>query len=187
MEGRPAAGGLKNLIVFLVLVFIVAVSFYISFQLGSRILSPVKKSSEQKIEAAIPEPPASIIALQKLQAILSQEARQVKPVVAKTQSPLPFKRVAGGKKLGSRVAAGLVVQKRLTGKHFYKVQVGFFEDKAAADQLGVKVRASGFDRYVRKSGNGWRVQAGAYRTKELAEELRGELAAKGFSSRIIYE
>lgn len=186
-EGRPATGGLKSLIVFLVLVFIVAVSFYVSFQLGSRILSPVRKSPGQKISVAIPDPPVSIAALQKLQAIMSQEAGKGKPVVAKTQSPLPFLQVVGGKTPASRTVAKVVRNKRLTGKHFYKVQVGFFEDKAAADQLGAKVRESGFDLFVKKTGHGWRVQAGAYRTKDVAEELRGELAAKGFSSQIIYE
>jgi cell division protein FtsN len=173
---RPGASGLKNIFVFLVLALIVVASFFVSFQLGSRILSPVK--------VAIPETPASIKTLQKLQAIMSQEAGKVKAkvraVVAKRQPSL-----VGRPKTVRR--ARTVEPRRLTGKHYYKVQVGLFEAKAEADQLGAKVQAKGFDLYVKKVADGWRVQAGAYRTKDIAEELRGQLTAQGFNSQIIYE
>jgi cell division protein FtsN len=170
-ERRTGAGWLKSIFVFLLLVLIVVASFFVSFQLGSRILSPVQKSPGPKINVAIPEPPASIASLQKLQAAMSREAVKSKPVAAKVppRSPARTKRA------------------RLTGKHYYKVQVGLFEDKAAAEELGAKVQAAGFDLYVKKVGGGWRAQVGAYRTKEGAEELRGQLTAKGFSSQLIYE
>ncbi|MFA4844454.1 MAG: SPOR domain-containing protein [Candidatus Margulisiibacteriota bacterium] len=173
-EERPVSGGLKNLFVFLVLVLIVAASFFVSFQLGSRILSPVKKTPEAKIAAPIPEPPESIRALQRLQAALSTEAKK-----AVKQTPK--------KKVLCRKQAAAAAKAVTVGKGYYKVQAGLFADKEAAKQLADKLSTSGFDVFIRKAGSGWRVQVGAYRTKAIAEELRGKLAAKGFSSHLIYE
>lgn len=163
---------LKGLLTFLVLVAVVVASFWVSFRLGKSILMPVKKAPERKIEAAIPEAPASIKALQRLQEAMSAEARKAaKPQLRAVRKPL------------------CRVQKRkaAAGKGYYKVQAGWFADKEKAAELAGKLKDSGFEVYQRKVSGGWRVQAGAYKTKSTAEVLRKKLKDKGFDSSLIYE
>ena len=165
---------LKSVLTFLLLVVIVIASFWVSFQLGKKILMPVKKTPEQQIVVAIPEPPPSIQALQKLQEAMSKEA--TKKVA--TVSP---------RKLPSRHRDVCPVQRRLAGKHYYKVQAGWFLEEGNANGLATKLKESGFEVYIKKVGRGWRVQVGAYKTKPSAEVLRKRLKEKGFDSTIIYE
>lgn len=171
---------LKGLLTFLVLVAVVVASFWVSFRLGKSILMPVKKTPERKIEAAIPEAPASIKALQRLQEAMSAEARKkeakklaraAKPQLRAVRKPL------------------CRVQKRkvAAGKGYYKVQAGWFADKEKAAELASRLKDSGFEVYQRKISGGWRVQAGAYKTKSTAEALRKKLKDKGFDSSLIYE
>ncbi len=162
---------MKGLLTFLILVIVVVVSFWISFQLGKNILMPAKRISEKKIEAPIPEPPESIRALQKLQAVMSAEAKK--------------KMKAPAKKAVRRKICP--VRLKPAGRHYYKVQAGWFADKAKADELAGKLKESGFEVFLKKVGGGWRVQAGAYNTRSTAEALRRKLKEKGFDSSLIYE
>lgn len=152
---------------FLVLVAVVAASFWISFQLGKRILLPVKKFPERKIEVAISEPPPSIQALQKA---LSAEVEKppVETPEAKKSKPAPVRRIAAA-------------------RHYYKVQAGLYVDKVRAQALAEQVKAGGFDIYLKKVSTGWRVQVGAFRTRNEAEALQSQLSGKGFKSTILYE
>ena len=165
--------GMKSILIFLVLAAVVVGSFWISFQLGRRLLTPVKKIPEQKIEVPIPEPPASIKSLQRLQEIMSKEAAK--------KGPKCLPRKVARAKAPSRAKAAAA------GGQYFKVQAGWFADKAKAQELGEKVKAGGFDVFIKKVGGGWRVQAGAYRTRSQAEALRRKLAGKGFDSTLIHE
>lgn len=167
---------LKSVLVLLVLIGIVVASFWVSFQLGKKILMPIKKPSGKKIEAAIPEPPPSIKALQKLREAMSIEAKKLeagkqKAVQAAKPKPKPKR----------------VVRRAAAKRGYYKVQAGLFEEKENADELAAILEKNGFDYYTRKVDGGWRVQAGAYRAKSAAEALRQELKAKNLDSSIIYE
>jgi len=174
---------IKGLFTFLILVIVVVVSFWISFQLGKNVLMPVRKISEKKIEAPIPEPPESIRALQRLREVMSKEAMKKARVKAGAKVPVKPKRKIVCR---AKTAAAPVV-KAAAGKHYYKVQAGWFADKSKADELAGRLKASGFDVFLKKVGGGWRIQAGAYKTKSTAEVLRRKLKEKGFDSSLIYE
>jgi hypothetical protein len=164
---------LKNLLVLLVLVAVIVGSFWVSFHLGRRLLVPVQKTPQQ-IKVAIPEPPPSIAHLQKLEDIegITGEVRhiEVKPVTVTTVARV---RPTVGYTAGSGT--------------YYKVQAGFFKVKSNAIALAGKLRASGFESFIRKIDSGWRVQAGAFKSKKWAQDLQRSLKAKGFESVLIYE
>lgn len=176
------AGLLKNALTFLLLLLVVLASFWVSFQLGRRILMPVKKMpGPPKIAAPVPETPDSIKALQRLQAAVSAEARKKTPGKAKPQA----KKTAAACRPAR--AAKPVPARSTAGKGYYKVQAGWFVDKTLAGDLAERIRAAGGDVFVRKANGGWRVQAGAFRLKKQAEALRQQLIAKGFKPQVIFE
>jgi len=165
------AGLLKNVLTFLLLLLIVVASFWISFQLGRRILMPVRKMpGPAKIEAPVPETPESIKALQRLQTALSGEAQN---------------------KMGAKAKPAAKTAVRTTrprsGKGYYKVQAGWFTDRSLARDLGAKVTTAGYAVYIRKDRGGWRVQAGAFRLKSQAEALCQKLVAQGFAAQVLFE
>jgi hypothetical protein len=174
----PKKGGgflsfLKHLVVFVLLVGVIVASFWVSFSLGKRLLVPVKKMPGRQIEVAIPEPPASVAALQEFEEIILEEKEEeVQPEPSKPQPAKPE-----------------VVKKRASppDTKYYKVQAGVFGSKTNASDLAKKLRASGIDTFIRKVSQGWRVQAGAYMSKKWALNQQHKLKAKGFESRIIYE
>ena len=57
---------MKRSAVFVLLCLVIIGSFWVSFNLGKRLLVPVKKDIP-KVEAVIPEPPAAILELQELE------------------------------------------------------------------------------------------------------------------------
>lgn len=154
---------LKNFFIFFLLVGVVAASFWISFLLGRRIIAPLKQSPAAKIEVEIPEPPPSIAGL--------QQEQETEPVKTKTSTIKQWGSPAVGQ----------------SGSHYYKVQAGLFSGIREAKKLGEKIKAAGFDLYIKKVGNKFRVQAGAFRTKTEAENLQSSLKEKGFAASIIYE
>jgi len=170
----------KNILVFLILAGVVVASFWISFQLGKRIIFPVKKLPE-RIEVAIPEPPPSIQALQKLQEIMSAE-------VGSAEAKKEEKKVAVvPKKVVKKVVAKPAAKAVITGKGYYKVQAGLFSQKTKALALADQVKTKGFDVCLKKVSSGWRVQVGAFRTKSSAAKLISSLNKKGFKAQIFYE
>jgi cell division protein FtsN len=195
---NQAFGWLKNSLIFLVLLAVVVASFWISFQLGKRILIPVKKPAEQKIDVAVPEPPPDIQAMQKLQEVMSEEGQkqgksvtatpepavpEVKAAVPKPAAPKPV----AAKKITPVAKAVVTAPKISAGKRYYKVQAGWFRDKAKAEELADLVQENGFEIYLKKVNSGWRVQVGAFRTKDEAEALRAALAKKNLSSQVLFE
>ena len=101
----------------------------------------------------------------------------------------PQKIVQKPKSLTAKKVIQPVAAKTTTRKTvgYYKVQVGLFGSRAAADTTGKKIQTAGFDSYVKKLTNGWRVQAGAFKTKAEADRLKASLKAHGFQSLVIYE
>ncbi|MCU0641700.1 MAG: SPOR domain-containing protein [Candidatus Margulisbacteria bacterium] len=163
---------LKNLLTFLLLLLVVIASFWVSFQLGRRILMPAKKlPGPPVIEAPVPETPESIKALQRLQAAISGESQKKTAVKAKLVS--------------RQIVRKPVCRRARSG--YYKVQAGWFTDRSLASDLSGRVKAAGFETYVRKVNGGWRVQAGAFWTRKKAEALRQQLIAKGFKPQVIFE
>ena len=182
---------LKNSLVFLVLAGVVVASFWVSFQLGKNILLPTKKSPD-KITAAIPEPPPSIKALQKLQAIMSKEAAGKKVQAAKPAPKMVKRTEAAVKSKPAPKPVQIKKQKvakvnAVSGKHYYKLQAGLFADKTEANSLAGQLRDKGIDVFVKKVGRKWRVQVGAYRTKKMAQAMKASFEKKGCESQIVFE
>ena len=176
---------LKNALIFLVLIGVVAASFLVSFQLGRKILVPTKKVGQ--ITAAIPETPASIKSLQKLQAIMSSETagKGKQPGELSNSSSVTVSRKS---KTGRKIKCLRTTRHAVAASgHYYKVQAGLFRRKANAAALADKLKASGIDVFIRRTGGRWRVQAGAYKTSNLAAAMRQTLSKLGYQSKVIYE
>jgi len=161
-DNKPSAGGvIKNILVFIVLAVIIVACFYISFSIGKRLISPIKKEKIGKINIVIPEPPESVKSLQKNQ-----------PEITLTTATLPRKTFKA------------VPQ---AGQHYYKVQAGLFEHKGNARNLAQKLQEAGFSTYIKKTSQGYRVQAGAYAAQSLANKQMNAVKDKGFNAVVIYE
>jgi N-acetylmuramoyl-L-alanine amidase len=176
-QGNKTWSFVKNVIVFLLLVAIIVASFWFSFQLGKKILVPVKKKPARKIEVMIPEPPASIAGLQSLDELSIETEEKPKAVVKEVVKPkVPVARVASTTSYSPA-----------TGK-YYKVQAGIFTNRGNALLLAGKLGANGFETYTKKLKNGkWRVQAGAFKNKKYALDMQRSLRARGFNSVLIFE
>lgn len=162
----------KNLFIFLALLAIVIGSFWLSFQLGKKILVPVRKP---RIEVPITEPPPSLKALEKLQLAITKEAEEK---VQKEKVSLPPKKEIK-KKTGIR---GVCLREK-----YYKVQAGWFKSKDRAIGLAEKLKSKGFEVFVKKVCGGWRVQVGAFKSKVKAEDLQKKLKREGFNTVIVFE
>ena len=64
----------------------------------------------------------------------------------------------------------------------YKVQVGAFKVKANADALVTKLKAKGFDCFVRHEDDYYKVQCGAFSKKANAQALQTALKNAGFKA-----
>lgn len=170
-HGNNFFGFIKSLSVFILLVAIIAASFWVSFLLGKRILMPARKVPRPKIEVTIPEPPASIAALQEFEEI----TKEVKTEPAKPKPKIVKKSVKPEKQYTS-------VEKR-----YYKVQAGIFVHKSNALKTAERLEANGFQTYMKKVDQGWRVQVGAYIKESMAQSLQKALSAKGFAASVIFE
>ena len=176
--GNRFFGWLKNLFVFAVLILVVVSSFWISFQLGKRILLPVK-NLEEKIEVNIPEPPPIIKPLQAAPEIIGVVPTEAKPAEPIAEPKLVETKPAP-KPIKVKVAAA-------AGRHFYKIQAGLFTEKIKASELADKILGSGFEIYLKRVGEAWRVQVGAFKTKGEANAIQSALSGKGFKSEIVFE
>lgn len=67
-------------------------------------------------------------------------------------------------------------------KNLYLVQVGAFSRKSNADALVKKLKAKGFDAYVKDGGKLYHVQVGAYSKKSNANAMVNKLKKAGFNS-----
>ncbi|KPJ67194.1 hypothetical protein AMJ44_07345 [candidate division WOR-1 bacterium DG_54_3] len=168
-------GFVKNLILFLLLIGVIVASFRVSFLLGRRILVPIKKIPERKIDIVIPESPPSIAALQDLEEVMEAE-------LGEAESP----RVTIAEAKPAAVAEPKII-KFQSGIHYYKVVAGLYTDKERATALVQDLSANGFGTYLKEMNAGWRVQVGAFKDKVRAQHLQRSLKIKGFDSKIVYE
>lgn len=165
----------KNLFIFLALLAIVVGSFWLSFQLGKKILVPVRKP---RIEVPIPEPPPSLKTLEKLQQAITKEVEEKTVKVQKERVFLPPLK---------EVKKKTEIQSVCPGKKYYKVQAGWLKSKDRAIGLSEKLKSKGFEVFVKKIYGGWRVQVGAFKSKAKAEDLQKKLKREGFDAVIVYE
>lgn len=195
---------LKGLLTFFILLAVVVSSFWISFQLGKRIIMPVKKSPENRLNVAMPEPPPSNKALLELEMALSAEAKKVsqkipdvpKVLAVKTQVAKAVTTTLIEPSISEHLVAKAAPVRRSVPKvisqpkrvnQYYKVQAGYYAERDSAQELIDKLQSNGYATYLKKVGSGWRVQVGAFKTQKEAAGLRGALLSNGFSSEIVYE
>lgn len=69
----------------------------------------------------------------------------------------------------------------------YRVQTGAFSNKANADAMLTKVKATGFDTYMVKVDNLYKIQVGAYSNKANADAMSAKLKSAGFDTYITTE
>lgn len=172
---------IKGLFTFIVLLVIVVASFWVSFQLGKRILVPVKRLPENRIQAVIPEPPPSIKALQQLEKAMSKDTKAPppapKPVMVKSKEPatdLPVSQIAE-KKLAQMISADnspkpvttrTIVAPAITQPTLKKIEV-----KKSVIKKIVKAPPSGYY---------YKVQAGEYASKAQAQAVAVKVQAQRF-------
>lgn len=167
-----ASSVLKNIFFALILLAVIIASFMISFSLGKKLLSPVRKLSEKPAHIEIPTPPAS------LEAFVKQGS---KPCLPAGRPALPVvKKKSASVKAKSPVSSAI-------SYGYYKVVAGSFGSKGNASTLVNKLNSDGFTAFTKKVYSRWRVQAGAYKQKYLAQKQVNALKQKGFSASIIYE
>jgi len=169
----------KNLFVLVILIVVILGSFWISFNLGKKLLMPVKKTAPGKIDVSIPEPPASIAHLQKLDKLITptKEAKSDTRVIVSTTTTLTLAR---------RPVQPVVGYTGATGQ-YYKVQAGYYKELDNALNLSKRLKIQGFETFVRKINSGWRVQVGAFRSKKWAQQLQRSLKTRGFDSVLVFE
>jgi hypothetical protein len=176
---------MKNVLVFITLFLVVIGSFWISFQLGKRLLLPIGRG-EEKIKVAVPEPPAALQALQK-KGMAESDGAAKKPKLA---LDLPAAPVVAVKPAVKRTAAVKRTEKNTkvaASGHYYKVQAAYFKNGKNAARLAEKIKAEGIDTFVKRIGSAYRVQTGAFRTRDEASALALQMKEKGFDSVILYE
>jgi SPOR domain len=171
----------KNLLALVILVVVILGSFWISFNLGKTLLLPAKRSATEKIDVSIPEPPASIAHLQKLDELMGQ----TKEAKAQTGTLTVVEQTTTTTR--ARQAAKSVVGYTSASGRYYKVQAGYFKELSNALNLSKQLKANGFETFVRKINDGYRVQAGAFHSKKWAQQLQRSLKAKGFDSVLVFE
>jgi len=165
----------RSLLVLVFLIIVVVASFRISFYLGQKMLFPAKRSPD-KIVVPVPEPPASIKALQRLQEVMSGEVK-TKPCPAKAvRQPVRTNRTEKPARHWAPRRSG-----------YYKVEAAVYADKGTAAELASKIAAKGFSVFVKKVAGGWRVQVGAYKTRSGAEAQQRQLSGQSIQARIIFE
>ncbi len=185
-----------------VLILVVG-SFWMSFYLGSKILSPVKRlpeiqvpspieemndrsasfgttvTKEKSEQVAIPEelkapPEKAVRASDIAPAIREMKAEIAKPEVRKLITPV--------------VKKAVMKKKEPVSSKSVKVRVAVASDKETADAIIRKLADKGFEAFAKKMEDGsLSVQAGVFKTRSNAQKLAGELKDNGFPAELISE
>ncbi len=69
----------------------------------------------------------------------------------------------------------------------FRVQIGAFQDKANAEKVIEKAKASGFQTYISEKNNLYKVQIGAFSVRNNAEELKRRANDVGLNAVIVIE
>lgn len=66
-------------------------------------------------------------------------------------------------------------------KYIYRVQVGAYSVKQNAEIMLARVKASGFDGFIKRIDGWYKVQVGAYSVKQNAQNMLAKLAQAGYN------
>jgi len=176
---------IRSLLIFVLLVGVIVGSFWISFELGKRVLGSVSNPPVKSIPVKIPAVPPEIAGLQEKPVKQPKEPAIDAPIEEKDIAKnYPVAVTTTIKKLTRVVAKKSVIPVRL---RYYKVQAGVFEDRESAHDLARELKENGIDNFIKKTVAGWRVQVGAYKTRGQAEGQQIVLRNKGYNTSIIIE
>ncbi|MBI5699498.1 SPOR domain-containing protein [Candidatus Saganbacteria bacterium] len=155
-------GWLRNILLIILLIGIVIASFWVSFLIGQKMLTPTKKlPTKYMIPEEAPTIPPSI-------------TLEVETVGKKIK---PAKR-AMGTRPRAKVMAEPKVETTLGGA--WVVQIGAFSKSANAAILVKQLKAKGFSARQTKVGALFRVYAGGFSTAAEAKQYQSRLLGAGF-------
>lgn len=145
---------LRNILLIILLIGIVIASFWVSFLIGQKMLTPTKKLPTKYM---IPEEAPLISPSITLE--VETVGKKSKPTTKKSRIEVREKVEEGGP---------------------WVVQVGAFSKSANAMVLVKKIKSKGFSARQAKVGSLWRVYAGGFQTAAEAKEYQSRLLSAGF-------
>lgn len=149
-------GWLRNILLIILLIGIVIASFWVSFLIGQKMLTPTKKlPTKYMIPEEAPAIPSSI-------------TLEVETVGKKVRRAPPKVKVEAAPRVEAAMGGPWVVQ------------VGAFSKSANAAVLVKQIKAKGFTARQSKVGSLWRVYAGGFKTAAEAKEYQSRLLGAGF-------
>ncbi len=179
-------GWLKNAVLVIVLIAVIILSFWVSFMIGKRMISPVKKipTSKTMVQGgshAILPPEINL----EVQGITFEAAEKTGAVKNKAAEKLPVtisekkpeKEKVPEKAIAKKVEAGKT-EKRITGG--YVVQVGAFSRKQNAESLVAELNQKGFEASIVRSRKLYKVNAGKYDDLNAAKEQSKKINDSGY-------
>ncbi|MFA4905311.1 MAG: SPOR domain-containing protein [Candidatus Margulisiibacteriota bacterium] len=153
-------GWLRNILLIILLIGIVMASFWVSFLIGQKMLTPTKKLPTKYLipEEAPAIPPSITLEVETV-------GKKIKPAIAK-------------KKPRAEVEERVKVEVGVGGP--WVVQVGAFKRSINADALVKQLKAKGFTARKTMAGGLWRVNAGGFNTAAEAKSYQSRLLSAGF-------
>ncbi len=182
---------LRNLLLIVVLIAIIVLSFWISFMIGKRMLTPVKKLPTSYMlteESRSILPPEITLEVEGLtfettpfetRHKAEKKAPEKKTIVEK-RSVKKHAMIGRTTAKKTRIAEPQknIVPTAATGK--YAVQVGAFSHRSNAQKLAGDLSAKGYANDVRRIGKLYRVDSGRFNSLSAAKAYLNKLGASGF-------
>lgn len=182
-------------VVFLIVALVIG-SFWLSFLIGKRIMSPMKQLPKAQMPGIetykVPEglpvydaPKSEVTAPpeEKMpEKAVPMPPKPVKKVVIK-KDPFFAKKKEAAKEKAKKAKAETV---KAASEILYKVRTAIAGSKEKAVTIGKELKEKGFDEiFVYDLGSGkYSVQVGVFRKKENAEKMLKDLKTKGFDANI---
>lgn len=196
LKAEQGGGCLKTGLFIILCITVVAVSFWASFTLGSKVFFP----DSHKIKNLLPGVPRfahKVKTLLSTSDIIKVEAEfkhdlatepttpilppEVRPQpIESTPVPRPVvRRTLKPRPLNSATARAANPQLK---KGMYRVVAGAYTTRKEAEDVLANIKADGFASYIYGADNKYRIQIGAFKTKAAAEELRKKALEYGYNA-----
>lgn len=180
----------RGLVFVLVVILLVICSFWISFLVGRKLLTPENQIKELEQLGHVEE-----VELPKHVTPEKKPARKIEPVppvMPVIEEPVPapaivkpaVKKPAKAKAVKRPVPAEEEVSEPVSSG-LYTVRAGSAGNKEDAVNMVEKLRADGIEAFQKESGGTYVIQAGVFRSKANAQKLVDELEAKGYKAKIV--
>jgi len=179
----------RGIVFVLLVILLIIASFWISFLVGRKLLSPAKQIQELEHlkpveEVQLPEAnpvkdlPSPVKPKMPASPVM-EIPEPAEPVVPAVVPPAAKPKVVKKK---APVKAVAVVEYE---KETYVVRAGSFDTRDEAAGVVEKLRGEGFEAFQKPAGSSYVVQVGVFKSRENARKLVDELKAKGFEGKIV--